>query len=100
MKSVFSFTILIFVVLTFSSFAQFYGVNKVQYEDFDWHYIQSEHFASPSVRAAQIIPAVGDRPRPLSRTVRGSPDQYRGGPGGRVDVPIQIVSHGQVERVV
>jgi len=37
-------TIIIFVVLTLSTFAQFYGVNKVQYEDFDWQYIQSEHF--------------------------------------------------------
>jgi len=35
---------LIILVLTFSMSAQFYGINKVQYEDFDWQYIQSEHF--------------------------------------------------------
>ena len=44
MKSISLFTLLTLTLLTFSTQAQFYGVNKVQYEDFDWHYIQSEHF--------------------------------------------------------
>ncbi|MCK5032626.1 MAG: hypothetical protein KAS18_03305, partial [Calditrichia bacterium] len=44
MKSISLFTLLTLTLLTFSIQAQFYGVNKVQYEDFDWHYIQSEHF--------------------------------------------------------
>jgi len=38
-------TILIALLCLFSSgFAQGFGKNKVQYVDFDWRYIQSEHF--------------------------------------------------------
>lgn len=42
MKSVLGITFLI--LFTLSAFAQFYGINKVQYDNFDWQYIQSEHF--------------------------------------------------------
>ena len=41
-KSVF--IIAVTILISTSAFAQFYGVNKVQYENFDWQYIQSEHF--------------------------------------------------------
>ena len=41
-KSVF--IIAVTILVSTSAFAQFYGVNKVQYENFDWQYIQSEHF--------------------------------------------------------
>ncbi len=35
--------ILIFLMASLSS-AQYFGKNKVQYRDFNWHFIQSEHF--------------------------------------------------------
>lgn len=35
---------LILLIAVISVSAQFYGVNKVQYEKFTWHYLQSEHF--------------------------------------------------------
>ena len=35
--------ILIFLMASLSS-AQYFGKNKVQYRDFDWHFVQSEHF--------------------------------------------------------
>ena len=37
-------TLLILILLTLTINAQYYGVNKVQYENFDWRFIQSEHF--------------------------------------------------------
>lgn len=40
--------ILTFIVLSFSFFSQLtaqgFGQNKVQYKDFKWHYLQTEHF--------------------------------------------------------
>ena len=35
---------ILFLFLTSSIFAQYFGQNKVQYEAFKWHYLQSEHF--------------------------------------------------------
>ena len=35
---------IIFFILFKITLAQYYGVNKVQYKDFQWHFIQSEHF--------------------------------------------------------
>ncbi len=35
---------IIFVLFTLTLNAQFSGVNKIQYHNFDWRYIQSEHF--------------------------------------------------------
>jgi len=34
----------LFLFLVVNTFAQGFGKNKVQYRDFDWHYLQSEHF--------------------------------------------------------
>ena len=39
--------VLIFLLifpLSFPVFGQYFGKNKVQYTNFDWHYLQSEHF--------------------------------------------------------
>ncbi len=37
-------TAILVLAFAVTSQAQFYGQNKVQYEEFEWHYIQSEHF--------------------------------------------------------
>ncbi len=36
--------LIIFCFISGTAFAQFFGKNKVQYTDFDWYYLQSEHF--------------------------------------------------------
>jgi hypothetical protein len=43
MSKIFTF-LLILTALAGSALAQGFGKNKVQYVDFDWRYIQSEHF--------------------------------------------------------
>jgi len=35
---------IVFILFSITLNAQFYGVNKIQYHNFEWHYIQSEHF--------------------------------------------------------
>ena len=35
---------IIFISLFFGQYLQTYGKNIVQYDDFDWVYIQTEHF--------------------------------------------------------
>jgi Tol biopolymer transport system component len=40
----FHFVILFLVVIVATSFAQYFGKNKVQYTNFKWQYLQSEHF--------------------------------------------------------
>ena len=43
-SKVFRYILIIIVCMTSISFAQAYGQNKVQYKDFNWRFIQSEHF--------------------------------------------------------
>jgi len=38
------FVLIILVLTTINVDAQYFGQNKVQYEAFDWHFLQSEHF--------------------------------------------------------
>ena len=44
MSKSFNFVILFLVVIVTTSFAQYFGKNKVQYANFKWQYLQSEHF--------------------------------------------------------
>ncbi len=44
LKHTFSLLLLILVFSCNSVFGQGFGKNKVQYREFDWHYLQSEHF--------------------------------------------------------
>ncbi len=45
MKSKYNiFLILILIVVVNTGFGQFFGQNKIQYKDYNWRYIQSEHF--------------------------------------------------------
>lgn len=44
MKSLKLLLLIITILISTTLNAQFYGVNKVQYENFNWQYIQSEHF--------------------------------------------------------
>lgn len=43
-SKILTFLILVLVTTANLSFAQSFGQNKVQYKDFDWRFIQSEHF--------------------------------------------------------
>ena len=47
MRCIFAYMqLLFFIIITLSTFinAQSFGQNKVQYRDFDWQFIQSQHF--------------------------------------------------------
>ncbi|MFZ0389896.1 MAG: hypothetical protein WAN36_05510, partial [Calditrichia bacterium] len=44
MKQKFSFFIITLLFLVSHGFSQSFGKNKIQYQDFEWYYIQSQHF--------------------------------------------------------
>ena len=64
--------ILALLLLASSALAQGFGKNKVQYVEFDWRYIQSEHFdvyySEGQVRIAEFTAETDERALKLIET--------------------------------